>query len=205
MSTKYYAVKKGKVPGIYHSWAECQAQTKGYSGAIFKSFTTRVEAENFIDDSTSTSRTSSTSSTSSQSENNEVKYTVYTDGSYYDNSAGGAAVVVETKSVFYAKVHKDEEQSNNRGELLGIILALQNTTGNIVIHTDSQYSINILSNGYTAKKNFDMIEQIRTLMKNRVVHYQYVPAHTGVLYNEIADQYAKLACLSDGTVKSATI
>lgn len=205
MSTKYYAVKKGKLPGIYLSWAECQAQTKGYSGAIFKSFTTRVEAENFIDDSTSTSSTTSASSTSSPSENDEIKYTVYTDGSYYDNSAGGAAVVVETKSVFYAKVHKDEEQSNNRGELLGIILALQNTTGNIVIHTDSQYSINILSNGYTAKKNFDMIEQIRTLMKNRVVHYQYVPAHTGVLYNEIADQYAKLACLSDGTVKSATI
>ncbi len=199
MSTKYYAVKKGKLPGIYLSWAECQAQTKGFSGAIFKSFTTRVEAENFIDDSTSTSSPSRTS------ENDEIKYTVYTDGSYYDNSAGGAAVVVETKSVFYAKVHKDEEQSNNRGELLGIILALQNTTGNIVIHTDSQYSINILSNGYTAKKNFDMIEQIRTLMKNRVVHYQYVPAHTGVLYNEIADQYAKLACLSDGTVKSATI
>ncbi len=179
MSSKFYAVKKGKVPGIYRSWTECQTQTKRYSGAIFKSFSTREEAENFIGQ-----------------ENQEVKYeyTVYTDGSYMNNNSGGSAVVIENKSVFFAKTNVDSEQTNNRGELLGIRLALQNTSGNILIYTDSQYSINVLSNGYTSKKNLDMIQQIHDLMKDRIVHYKYVPAHTGVLYNEIADKYAKMAC-----------
>lgn len=27
---KYYAVKQGVKPGIYETWAECEAQTKGF-------------------------------------------------------------------------------------------------------------------------------------------------------------------------------
>jgi viroplasmin and RNaseH domain-containing protein len=27
--TGYYAVKKGRVPGVYSTWNECEAQTKG--------------------------------------------------------------------------------------------------------------------------------------------------------------------------------
>ena len=29
---KYYAVKCGIKPGIYETWAECEARTKGFSG-----------------------------------------------------------------------------------------------------------------------------------------------------------------------------
>lgn len=45
---KYYAVKKGKNPGIYNTWDECKAQVDGFSGAVYKSFKTKDEAENFI-------------------------------------------------------------------------------------------------------------------------------------------------------------
>ena len=38
MKKKYYAVKNGKVPGIYETWAECSEMVKGYSGAEYKSF-----------------------------------------------------------------------------------------------------------------------------------------------------------------------
>lgn len=31
---KFYAVKVGKVPEIYHSWADCIDQVKGFPGAI---------------------------------------------------------------------------------------------------------------------------------------------------------------------------
>ena len=51
MSKKYYAVKIGKVPGIYDSWEECQANVSGISGAIFKSFRSLEEAETFINES----------------------------------------------------------------------------------------------------------------------------------------------------------
>lgn len=31
---KFYAVKAGRVPGVYLTYAECQAQTAGFKGAI---------------------------------------------------------------------------------------------------------------------------------------------------------------------------
>ena len=47
---KVYAVKKGHKTGIFDNWAECQAATKGFSGPEFKSFTTREEAEAYLED-----------------------------------------------------------------------------------------------------------------------------------------------------------
>jgi hypothetical protein len=48
--SKWYAVKKGRIPGIYLSWVDCQKQTKGFSGTIFKSFSDRQEALNYFYD-----------------------------------------------------------------------------------------------------------------------------------------------------------
>ena len=48
MASKFYAVKQGKIPGIYRSWADCSAQVQGFSGAIYKSFPTLEEAEAFM-------------------------------------------------------------------------------------------------------------------------------------------------------------
>ncbi|KAF2857141.1 hypothetical protein K470DRAFT_198643, partial [Piedraia hortae CBS 480.64] len=45
---KYYAVRVGRVPGIYETWEECAAQTKGFPKATFKSFGTLNEAEEFV-------------------------------------------------------------------------------------------------------------------------------------------------------------
>lgn len=45
---KYYAVKEGKDPGIYISWSECKKQVVGHSGALYKSFPTLGEAENYL-------------------------------------------------------------------------------------------------------------------------------------------------------------
>ena len=34
MAGKFYAVRKGKVPGIYSSWDACKRMVDGYPGAI---------------------------------------------------------------------------------------------------------------------------------------------------------------------------
>jgi len=44
---KYYAVRAGRVPGIYLSWDDCKRQVYGFPGALFKSFKTEVEARGF--------------------------------------------------------------------------------------------------------------------------------------------------------------
>lgn len=54
---KFYAVRKGRNPDVYHSWADCLAQVKGFKGAIFKSFTSLNDAEAFVrDDATKSSK-----------------------------------------------------------------------------------------------------------------------------------------------------
>lgn len=40
----YYAVKKGKNPGIYTTWADCRREIEGYSSVKFKKFRTVNEA-----------------------------------------------------------------------------------------------------------------------------------------------------------------
>jgi ribonuclease HI len=47
----YYAVVKGRRAGIYTQWSGetgAEAQVKGYPGAVFKSFSTREEAEQYL-------------------------------------------------------------------------------------------------------------------------------------------------------------
>lgn len=41
---KVYAVKKGWKTGVFDTWAECEAQVKGYEGAVFKGFQSEEEA-----------------------------------------------------------------------------------------------------------------------------------------------------------------
>ena len=40
-----YVVYKGKVPGVYNEWTECQAQVNGVSCASHKGFKSRQEGE----------------------------------------------------------------------------------------------------------------------------------------------------------------
>jgi len=45
----YYAVANGRMPGIYQTWSECEAQVKGFSRPAFKKFGSHAEAQAFID------------------------------------------------------------------------------------------------------------------------------------------------------------
>lgn len=45
---KFYAVARGRAPGIYHSWPECEAQVNGFAGAVHKAFGSQAEAEHFL-------------------------------------------------------------------------------------------------------------------------------------------------------------
>ena len=47
---KYYAVKRGKTPGIYLTWEDCRSQISGFSGAVYKGFETLEEAAAAVDD-----------------------------------------------------------------------------------------------------------------------------------------------------------
>jgi ribonuclease HI len=42
---KFYVVWSGRQPGIYDNWDDCNAQVKGFTGAKYKSFESKGEAE----------------------------------------------------------------------------------------------------------------------------------------------------------------
>ena len=48
MAKKFYAVKIGKTPGVYETWAECQNQINGFFGAVYKGFSTKEDAMAFV-------------------------------------------------------------------------------------------------------------------------------------------------------------
>lgn len=45
---KFYAVKKGRKPGVYRTWAEAEAQVKGFPGAEFKAFKEISQATEYL-------------------------------------------------------------------------------------------------------------------------------------------------------------
>ncbi|MCO7224953.1 ribonuclease H family protein [Pleionea sp. CnH1-48] len=45
MASKFYVVWKGREPGIYTDWMSCKKQVDGFTGARYKSYPTRAEAE----------------------------------------------------------------------------------------------------------------------------------------------------------------
>ena len=48
---KFYAVRKGKVPGIYATWSDCESNVKGFAGAEYKSFSDELQAQNYMNGS----------------------------------------------------------------------------------------------------------------------------------------------------------
>jgi ribonuclease HI len=45
----YYAVRRGKKPGIYKSWLECQQNVIGFKNATYKKFSSIEDAQRFMD------------------------------------------------------------------------------------------------------------------------------------------------------------
>ena len=44
----FYAVHKGRIPGIYKDWPSCNQQVIKFPGAVFKKFSTQLEANQFL-------------------------------------------------------------------------------------------------------------------------------------------------------------
>ena len=48
VAMKIYAVKKGRVPGVYRNWDETKKQVDGFSGAEYKSFENITDAIDYL-------------------------------------------------------------------------------------------------------------------------------------------------------------
>ncbi|MDM9582808.1 viroplasmin family protein [Nostoc sp. GT001] len=152
-SKKYYAVFKGRKTGIFTSWEECEEQINGFSGALYKSFKTREEAEaalelteqNFIPPSEQKEVKQQKTKTKISPAKELILDSVCVDASCLGNPG-----YVEYRGIHTAthKVifHKSPmpNGTNNLGEFLAIVHALahlKNQVSDIPIYSDSETAI----------------------------------------------------------------
>ncbi len=125
---KYYVVWQGVEPGIYDSWAACQAQIKGYPGANYKAFKTRAEAEAaFYGDAPTNAR--SKDKPEPKALTGEMEKEVVWDSIAVDAACSGNPGVMEyqgvdTKTGYRFFHQKFPLGTNNIGEFLAIVHAL---------------------------------------------------------------------------------
>ena len=128
----------------------------------------------------------------------EGAWTVYADGACSGNPgpAGLGIVLVGPDGVIAEGFEYLGIATNNVAELTGILRAAEIVPDGAaaVVHTDSQYSIGVLTKGWKAKANQELIAGIKVALARRqgwaIV---YVPGHAGVPLNERADELAREA------------
>jgi ribonuclease HI len=120
----------------------------------------------------------------------------YTDGACSGNPGpSGLGVVVLLDGERIERWEYLGEGTNNIAELTAILRALEEIPPGTpcVVHTDSQYAIGVLQKGWKAKKNKELIADLRTTLADHDCRLVYVKGHAGIPLNERADELARLA------------
>ncbi|WP_375496937.1 viroplasmin family protein [uncultured Nostoc sp.] len=152
-SKKYYAVFKGRKTGIFTNWEECEEQINGFSGALYKSFKTKEEAEAALE---LTEQNFMITTEQEEVKQQKTKTKIFPakeliiNSLCVDASCLGNPGYVEYRGIYTAtrKVifHKSPmpNGTNNLGEFLAIVHALvhlNNQGSNIPIYSDSETAI----------------------------------------------------------------
>jgi ribonuclease HI len=137
-------------------------------------------------------------------------WTVYVDGACSGNPgpAGLGIVLVAPDGQKFEGSEYLGIGTNNVAELTAILRAAELVPAGhkAVVHTDSQYAIGVLTKGWKAKVNQELIAKVKdTLAPRRGWRFVYVPGHSGVPLNERADQLAVEAVSSRSSRMPATV
>jgi ribonuclease HI len=228
--SKFYAVRNGREPGVYRTWDECKAQVDGYAKAEFKSFSSRQEAEAYLNGA-ATPRRVSKPAPEVESDPPSVQASlpgapepsegwkraiIYTDGSCLKNPGRGGYGVV----MLYDGHRKELSggfrlTTNNRMEILACIVGLQSLKDRcaVTLYSDSQYVVNSIGKGWAKRwrkngwmrndeevPNADLWEQLLDLCEKHKVSFKWVRGHAGNKENERCDFLARQGALSDKPV-----
>lgn len=191
MATKYYAVKKGIKTGIFMTWDECRQYVEGFSGAQYKSFTSRKEAEEFLEEK--------------KSEVQENTPYAFVDGSYNPATGVygyGGFLMAEGKKYLLSGSGSDEEMSSMRnvaGEVLGSMAAIERAIelgiDSLTVYYDYM-GIEMWATGAWKRNKsgtiayHDYVQSVKDVIKLTFVK---VKAHSNIEGNEEADRLAKAA------------
>ncbi|TPR24603.1 hypothetical protein DY120_04805 [Apilactobacillus micheneri] len=204
---KYYAVKKGRKPGIYQTWSDTQKQVSGFSGAQFKSFATKKEAQTFIKPN------------DAKKSNQSSEIIVYTDGGsrnhgnklgqhVKNNDPAAWAYLINNNGKKYSNSAGEFGATNNKMEVLGLVNALDYLLKmhlnhcNIDAILDSKYVLNSINNkwiygwkrrgwrkssGETIKNKAEFIQLADLLPKFSNINFYWTKGHANDEGNNFVD------------------
>ncbi|HEY5936278.1 MAG TPA: ribonuclease H [Kofleriaceae bacterium] len=120
---------------------------------------------------------------------------VWTDGGCRPNPGpGGLGVVIVDNGTQREISEFLGESTNNIAELTAILRGLEAITDRkrvVVVHSDSAYSIGLLTQAWKPKANVELVGKLRALTKQfSDLRFVKVAAHTGIPLNERVDQLA---------------
>ena len=190
---KYYAVKKGRHPGIYDSWQACQEQINGFSGAIYKSFPSKDEAEAFLTDQPAKPAVV------------EADCVAYVDGSY-DHAilaySYGAVIFYNHQKYTFSKMNNDPtlvSMRNVAGEIEASMKAMEFAWEHQCKHLEIRYDYAGIENWCTGvwKANKKATQAYRDFYLEKVqqmhISFRKIKSHSNDALNDEADLLAKKA------------
>jgi len=209
MAKKYYAIRCGKVTGIYNTWSECKSLVTGVSGAEYKGFETLEEAQIYMSGAVSAVADSEDIEndhyvhlSDKLGKNNII---AYVDGSYNavtkEFSYGMVILHAGKELCFSEKIDMPElgEMRNVAGEIKGaeaaMRYAVEHNCEKVAIYHDYEGVAKWCTGAWQAKKEgTKAYKSYFDSVKDKVsIEFVKVKAHSNIKYNEMADQLAKKA------------
>ncbi len=132
---------------------------------------------------------------------------VWTDGACTGNPgpAGLGVVIIDGDK----RVELSEylgEGTNNIAELTAILRGLEEVTDKtrpVIVYSDSQYSIGLLTENWKAKKNIELVAKLRELTRQfKDLKFVKVAAHSGIPLNERVDELGRNAISRRGNLRA---
>lgn len=153
---RFYVVWQGRKPGVYNSWAECKEQVFQFEQALYKSFSTREEAERAFKDNpwrhlnSKKEPSSSGSSRQASGSTGSASGRIIANSIAVDAACSGNPGLMEYRGVYVGDgsqiFHHGplEGGTNNIGEFLAIVHALallKKKESSIPLYSDSVNAI----------------------------------------------------------------
>lgn len=211
----FYAVKVGKVPGIYQSWDEASPNVTNISGSVYSGFRTLEEAEKYmnsgiVSESLSTKEALSNETICEMIKNQPEKQVIaFVDGSFSDKISKysfGVVLLYNNKEQYLYNSYNDEiglKYNNFSGEIRAtkeaILWSIDKEFDKIIIFHDYEGIQKFASGEYKARNeiSIDYYNFIIESRKKITIEFISIESHSGIVYNDKADKLAKDALIKN--------